>query len=326
MRVDLGDAKREFRRLIAEDFTSTRILDLLLRLRENIDLTPDDTGWALWSICDRYALAEDAGTQHGYQSEFRELVSANFPERAHWVVCDSTQAMTLIGGGFTDFWWGCYRSANDSAPRVAENRTVRFEAHRANASAYTRFGELERAESALDAMAGLLDEDPRWRNREFAVVTYSTLLVEFHTATGQTDKVDETGRNLERMLDDWLERVGDPRPLAPEEKPLLGSWQALNADRPPSAVFVGVHNAACEFAKAGRYAAAERLFRILRDRERTITAYGEALFLVSCWQNRHNKEEVLVLLDQSKRLRPEDLREFAPEIVDVVREERPGCG
>ena len=327
MQNDLDSAKKEFTRLVAEDFGSQKMLDFVIHIWENADLSPDDAGWVLWNICDQYALgrANDPITQHRYQSEFFELVKRSFPERAHWVVCDGTQANGQIRGGFLDFWWGCYQFANGNAPRVAENRGARFEAHRANAASYMKFGELERAGSALEAMAALLEEDAEWPSLEFASVTYVSLLVEFYGATGQTGKVEETGENLERMLDDWLQRVGDAKIVGLEEKPLFGSWQAINADWAPANGFsVGVNHAACEFAKAGRFPAAERLFRIwLEYRGQPLNAYGEALFLLSCWRNGHSRDEIIHMLGESKRLTPEYLVDIAPEMADVVKPSLP---
>ena len=313
MKIDLDSAKLEFRRLAAENMGSDQFLELVLRLREDADLTPEDRGWVLWNICDRYAVRRDAATQHKYQSEFFELVRNSLPERAHWVVCDGTQALTLVHGGFGDFWFGCYRFANETAPRTAENRTARFESHRANAG----FRELHGA--PLEAMAKLLEEDPQWANQQFAYVTYMTQLAEFYASTDKPERMEETAEALVRELDDWLGRVGDVQPVRPEDRPLFGSWQAINADRPPSAVFIGVHNAACAFAKIGLFPVAERLFRIRWEWGRMPTAYGEALFLLSCWQNRHDKGEIVVLLDQCTRVSPESLKEFAPEVAEIVR-------
>ncbi len=324
MQIDLDSSKQEFRRLVPEKLGSEELLAFLLRLWEQVDLTPDDAGWVLWNICDWYAVARDSITQHKYQSEFFELVKRSFPERAHWVVCDSTQANTLIHGGFLDFWSKCYQFANSNAPCVAENRRARFEAHRANAASYMKFGEIERAESVLEAMASLLNEDSQWPSQEFASVTYSTLLVGFYAATGQTDKLEETAANLEGLLDDWLTRVGDAQLVRLEGMPLFGSWQFFKVDWPPAnGLSVGMVNAACELAKAGRFPAAERLFRIQRDRGRTLNEYCEALFLLSCWRNRHNRDEIICLLDESHSLTAEYLIEVAPEMADVVREERP---
>lgn len=322
MQVDLDTAKQEFRRLVAERFATPEILEFLLRLHDEADFGPDDLGWVLWNICDWYAMARDSVTQLKYQSEFFELVKSNFPERAHWVVCDGTQALTLIHGGMLDFWCGCYQFANDNVPRGAENRTARFEAHQANAHAYVMLGEFARAETSLEAISVLLEEDPHWPNRQFASATHQEILVSLFAATGQDDKAQAAAEKLVRTLDGWLDRVDNLPTVAPKDEPVFGSWRYANQDRPPSAVFVIVHDAACEFAKAGLFGEAERLFRIQQSRGRTITEYGEALFLLSCWRNTHDKAQIIRLLDQSK-LSPDQLKRFAPEILNVVKDERP---
>jgi hypothetical protein len=323
MQIHLDSSKQEFRRLVTEKFGSEELLALLLHLWEQVDLTPDDAGWVLWNICDWHALAEDSITQQKYQSEFFDLVRCSFPERAHWVVCDSTQAHAQIRGGFLDFWSKCYEFANQNAPSVAENRGARFEAHRANAASYTHFGEIDRGRSALEAMASLLKEDPQWPSQDFASATHKTLLVQFYAATGEMNKVEETAENLERELDDWLTRMGDARLVRPKERPLFGSWQYFNAGwLPATALSVAMVNAACEFAETGRFPAAERLFRVQWNRGRTLNEFCAALFLLSCWRNRHNRDEIICLLDESQSLTPEYLMEVAPEMADVVRGER----
>ncbi len=172
MQIDLDKVKREFTKLMDEDIQSERTVELLVDVWEYGDLSPDDAGWALWNLCDRYALARDPMTQHRYQSRFFDLVKSSFPERAHWVVCDGTQAMTLVHGGFLEFWWGYYQFANNNAPRIADNRGARFEAHRANSHSYLALGEIACAESAIQELADILEEDNEWPNQAFASVTY----------------------------------------------------------------------------------------------------------------------------------------------------------
>ena len=327
MQINLDSSKQEFRRLVTEKFGSEELLALLLRLWEQVDLTPDDAGWVLWNICDWYAVARDSTTQQKYQSEFFDLVRGSFPERAHWVVCDSTQAHTQIQGGFLDFWSKCYQFANHNAPSLAENRGARFEAHRANAASYTHFGEIDRARFALEAMASLLEEDPQWPRQEFASATYKTLLVQFYAAAEQMGKVEQTAEDLERELFEWLTRVGDARRAEPKERPLLGSWQYFSTGWPPAtALSVAMVNAACEFAETGRFRAAERLFRVQWNRGRALNEYCAAVFLLSCWRNRHNRDEIICLLDESQSLTVEYLIGVAPEMADVVRKGLPDLG
>lgn len=324
MKTDLDIAKDDFCKLEAEHPNSEheRMIRLLLSLRENVNLTPDDMGWVLWNICDRYAMARDSIAQQNYQSEFFELVKCSFPERAHWVVCDGTQANGQIRGGFLDFWSDCYQFANNNAPCVAENRGARFQAHSANASSYMKFGETSRAESALEAMARLIGEDSQWPSQDFASVTHKTLLVAFYSATGQMDKMEETGEGLERMLGDWLQRIGNAKIVRLKEQPLFGSWNSFTADwSPVTGLSVGLNSAACVFAEIGKYPVAERLFRTWMDyQKRSLNDYCQALFLQSCWHNRHNRDEIMCLLSEAKNISAPYLVEIAPEMADVLKE------
>jgi hypothetical protein len=321
MQTKLNAAKQEFSKLRTQDGESDRIrvLELLLQLHSE-GLDPNDAGWVLWNTCDLYALAHEPATQHRYQSEFFDLVKLNFPERAHWVVCDGTQANWQIRGGFFDFWLRCYHFANDNAPCTAENRGPRFEAHRANAYSFAEFDEMSHAEAALDAMAELLEEDLEWPNQPFASATYQTLRMEFCAATGQSDKVEKAAEDLEITLDDWLQNPGSAATALPEEKPLFGSWQSFVAYRSPvNMLSVSLYNTACTFAKIGRFAAAERLFRAWMDyRGRALMDYGRCMFLKSCWHNRHSRDEIIGLLRESDVISAEYLIHVVPEMADVV--------
>ena len=123
-----------------------------------------------------------------------------------------------------------------------------------------------------------------------------------------------------RHLDEWLGQAKIPEEAIQE--PLLGSWTQLNGDRPPTAVFTATHNSACAFARAKQFRVAECLFRILIEEQRTLTTYAEALYLLTCWENRGDKSEICDLLHVSKVLTAKKLVEFIPELTTVVRDDR----
>jgi hypothetical protein len=68
---EIESAKNIFRRLV-EDASHESIIELLVSLRAKVPLSVDDTGWALWNLCDRCAIQHDAKRQYMYQSEFHE--------------------------------------------------------------------------------------------------------------------------------------------------------------------------------------------------------------------------------------------------------------
>lgn len=317
MPPDIQAIKSELGRLSNNE----AIIDLLLPLlRHKATLPADDIGWAFWNICDCYAMLRKAKEQYAYQSEFHEWSKSGLPSlKHHWVVSDGTQAMTLISGGFIDFWWNCYQFANQSAPQIAENRTVRFESHRANAAAYTHFREFSRAETALQSLEAVLSEDPLWSNHDFATATWITLLIEYYAASGQPEQVAKQVEAVDRYLGDWLARL--QRPVVWTVEPILGSWRQLSADRQPGWVFVALHNAACALVVARQFADGERLFRIfLQERPDRMTTYSKALYLLACWHNRRNKAEIQELLAVFQPDSLQQIVNFAPELTEVLGE------
>jgi tetratricopeptide (TPR) repeat protein len=317
MSHDIQSIKVEYIRLLNQD-AKQAIIDLLAPLvHSRDDLSLNDKGWSFWNICDNYAMLRKPREQHAVQAEFYEWSKSSLPPlRQHWVVTDATQAMTLIDGGYLDFWWSCYQSANESAPRLLENRTVRFEAHRANAAAYTHFREFKHAETALEALNAVLSEDPLWVNRDFAQNTFNTLLLAFYHGQGQSEKANQCVTNLERDLDEWLPRYQEP--VLPSEWPLLGSWAQLNYIH-PKAVYVAVHNAACAMVVAKHFIEAEKLFEtVLREDPAGMSAYSQSLYLSACWNIRHDRNEVRELFHRFQGLSIEQVFKFTSELRIVL--------
>ena len=308
------ETKARFRELLRQGAPHQDIIALLVRLRDTEGLSVDDAGWALWNICDRYAMLRDADPQFRYQREFRALVETHVPERLHWVVSDSTQALTLVAGGYKDFWRDAYILANAHAPRVPETRNVRFESHRATASVFTK-SDLERAAVALEACEAVLSEDPAWVNRDFASVTSKTLLVGFHHARGDQASLPQVVAALENELAEWRARVPGPDTLPPDNGPLFGSWAQLNANRPGRDIDVALHNAACALTHARRFPSAERVFGIVADGGHALTSYGKALQILACWENRRDRDEVRRLCERAG-LTPQQLERYAPERIN----------
>jgi hypothetical protein len=318
MQHGIETVKSTFQKLLIDDGNLEASIELFNKLRAEEKLSHEDTGWILWNICDGYAMRRDAQNQFPYQSEFYKWVNAHFyPERLHWVVSDGTQARILIDGGYLYPWWQWYLYANEHAPRVEQNRNARFESHRATADALTFFTEYEKAEVPLKALDDLLEEDSAWTNYDFAEVTFRTILIDFYNGTGQTGLLHHTASQMIRYLDKW-----DSQPPAQPATSglLLGSWEQINSGLGAQALPVAVHNAACALALTDLTSQAEVLFRKIIQQGDLPTSYGQALFLLSCWKNRHDRQEIKELLTTFKRLTPEKLLKFAPEIAVLADE------
>lgn len=317
----LAQAKSTFRNLVRVDADHHKVIELIEGLRRDVDLSIDDTGWALWNLCDRYAMLRDAEQQHAIHAEFFTWGQEHLaPDRLHWVVSDTTQAWTLIHGGYADRWWRWYRYANDHVPRLPANRNARFESHRVAAASGARFRAFSQAANALQRIEDVIAEDPNWGNLPFMKTTLLELQVAYLSASRQATQVSAVSQSLVASVLTWIEAADDVAAVPQAERPLLGSWEQLNAMRTPRAVFIAMHNAACVLAEAGLFAEAEALFDLLLERNETITAYGEALYLLSCWQRRGHVGEIIDYLSTSKIVTPAALAKFAPAVYAAVKD------
>ena len=52
-----------------------------------------------------------------------------------------------------------------------------------------------------------------------------------------------------------------------------------------------------------------------------MTAYGEAQYLLSCWENRCDKDEIIEKLNVSQKLTLQNLKRFTPKLIEVVKDD-----
>lgn len=323
MAVNMKAIHQEFQNAFSFDNSSERIVELLIPLlHSQPDLDPDDMGWVYWNLCDSYALQRKPNEQYAIQVEFVEWAkSALSSSRQHWVVTDSSQCRTLIMGGYGDFWWGVYKRANDQATRGEDNRAVRFEAHRAAASAYNAHRVLDRSEEALNSLDALMAEDTQWRGYDFALATSLELKIELAGALDDRVTLVSLAERQERVLSEWRSRI-EPGQAKTLERSILGSWRQLNTTWDSGSIDslkVATHNGACALAVAQCYPEAERLFeRYFEIGRPDLTAYSTAMFLRSVWANRHNVDEVRALLRRFVRVTASEIVRFAPDLAGVV--------
>ena len=130
------------------------------------------------------------------------------------------------------------------------------------------------------------------------------------------DRVQRAKAMIERELQEYLVRLA-PSGEVIDHSGLVGSWSALNADRAARSVYIAVHNAACVFTKVGEDSAAEGLFRTVIKSGHPITAYGNALFTLSCWRSRRNVEEVRTMCRDAE-LTLEQIQAYVPELREAI--------
>ncbi len=86
-------------------------------------------GCLLWNLSDIYAMRREAMALYKNHRHFEAHLQTMPPMYRLWLVCDSTQRLTLELGGYDDFWWDSYRGATVNYSTTYE--AALFEVHRA---------------------------------------------------------------------------------------------------------------------------------------------------------------------------------------------------
>ncbi len=309
MMSDSRDLHDQFR-CLASDGNHEAIVALLLpRLSQN-ELQPSELGWAYWTVCDRLALQRDWERQYPFQQAFFSFLSESFgSSRLHWAVSDGTQAMTLISGGYQEYWQHWYDMANEQSNRDESNRGVRFEAHRAFAYSFNRLGAEKLTARSLEFLDELVEEDPSWEGRRFAELSLLTLRLDhLHMVQDELEK-SKTARALRERVESWAVEptTSDLRAM------LLGSWKQLNQARPTD-VRTAAGNAGCALCRVSEYEQSLRCFEIAQSLGLTENSYMHALHLAATWKTSGNKHA----FESGLRSNPQvaaTLAERAPEIL-----------
>ncbi len=86
-------------------------------------------GCLLWNLSDVYAMQREADALYKNHRHFEAHLQIMPPMYRLWLVCDSTQRLTLELGGYDGFWWDIYEDATANYSTTCE--AALFEVHRA---------------------------------------------------------------------------------------------------------------------------------------------------------------------------------------------------
>jgi len=291
----------------------------LHEIKKSKTLTLDETGWMYWNMSDIPAVMRKPESVYKNHVEFVEWGKQTlFPHKLHWFVSDATQALTLSVGEYFDEWFEWYLFACKHSSKNKENRAIRFESHRAAATALLKLKRISEIEVPFRHMAELIEEDSGWENNIFAEFTYHTLLAEKAFMLNQTELLKDAIKNINIISDKVKEVIYADADI--KESGMLGSWEDLNCSRlTKESMTVLLHNGACLLHKIRKYEESVKMFQLALHNGVNITAYGLSLYLSSLWIiNKENKEVV----ESFNKYSPEgitvnELFQFAPELKSI---------
>lgn len=209
-----------------------KIVNLLSSALISEDFTEEERCWALWNISDNLAMLRNADDELTNHKLFEKQILEMNPKYLHWIVSDGTQQMTLIVGGYEQYWIDLYKYACLHTPITEENRRICFESHRATVAIPIIIEyKFDKNNSlyALGNMKMMLTQLKDDYNFKFYELTYYTQCIGANTLTDEFSK-DIVNKSLDKFIDilkyldyDSNEHVDDLF--------ILGSWQQLNRRR-----------------------------------------------------------------------------------------------
>ncbi len=241
-----------------------------------------------------------------------------FPHKLHWFVTDTTQTLTLSLGEYFDEWFDWYLFACKHSSRNEGNRGIRFESHRAAASALLILERLFEIEIPLRNLLELLEEDKDWENTIFAEFIYFTLLAEKAFILDQKELLNVVTKRIINLTDKAKEVISAKEDIKESNK--LGSWEDFNSSRhTKDSMTVLFHNGGCTFNKISKYEESIKMFQLALQNGSNITTYGLSLYLSSLWKvNKDNNEIVEAFIKySSKGLIINEMFQYAPDLKSI---------
>lgn len=224
-----------------------------------------DRGWAYWNISDNYALLRMPNEEYKNHMKFVGFIIEELPkEMLYWSVSDATQKLTLIKGGYGEFWYDLYVTACNTAPKTNENCGIRFESHRA---AISEIGpqhgrpNIENSEFALNNIKNLINKNPLDYNIRFYTITYYSLslIVNTYLKMPLSETIDKAMESFNALIP-YLEKD-----VSSDE--IIGTWEQLNLKHPLNIqAKVGMNNLICNLIDTSQYKLALDCYKIFEEK------------------------------------------------------------
>ena len=104
----LTDYKNPFQHMNKYNERQQKVCELLEKFLTRTDLTTDLIMWAYWNISDNYALQRKPLETYNNHKKFEDYLNDKEIKCKLLLLVDSTQRLTLISGGYGEYWDNLY--------------------------------------------------------------------------------------------------------------------------------------------------------------------------------------------------------------------------
>lgn len=229
------EVKNKYNRLLDSNNISKshsieqEIIDLLEEFLKKDNVTEEQKLWALWNISDNYALQRKHENTYQNHLRFEDFVSSiqtSYPNYMLMLLCDTTQRLSLIEGGKSDYWSNLYYEITNTLEINDSNYCIYFQVLRTALYPLTVPNNFKLAEHAIEKMKYLVENYKNdSQHLRFKILYYSCLL-SFNYIKGVSNE-DILSKSYE-IFSRLKEHLKDDKI---QDNELFGTYESWNAKR-----------------------------------------------------------------------------------------------
>lgn len=204
-----------------------QIIDLLNNFLLHDELTNRQKIWAYWNISDNYALQKKYENTYQNHLKFEDFIRKTYESNyILMLICDTTQRLSLIEGGYSNYWSNLYFEATNNISINDSNYCIMFEVFRTALYPIALKSDINLAKHAILNMKKLVDKyNNDSQQLRFKILYYSCKLSYNYTFSILNESSLLKSYEVFKRLKPFLktERIID--------KELFGTYESWNIKR-----------------------------------------------------------------------------------------------
>lgn len=271
--MNFEEIANKFNDLIKESTQEAKkqVIELLSPMLTDESFTTEQKFFAYWNISDRYALLREHENTYQNHLKFKDFLKDKNENYKLMLICDATQKLSLICGGYEEFWNTLYFDIINNCKITNENYIIYFQALRTalyfrdNIAEYQTVG--KHALVKMQDFLKLYKDDSQYLWFE---MIYFDCLIKYNSHfslnnDSTLDKSFECFKNLAIYLK--TDEITKKESLKQYESILLGTYEAWNSLKPIYIQARCVQNYIITLIDSGYYELAKKCFEFVGDKE-----------------------------------------------------------
>ncbi len=271
--MNFEEIANKFNDLIKESTQEAKkqVIELLNPMLTDESFTTEQKVFAYWNISDNYALLREHENTYQNHLKFEDFLKDKNQNYKLMLICDATQKLSLICGGYEKFWNTLYFNTINNCKFTNENYIIYFQVLRTalyfrdNISGYKFIGKhaLEQMEEFLKIYSN--DSQYLWFE-----MTYFDCLIKYNAQFSlKDDSILSKSYDCFEKLAAYLktDEATKEQSMKEYDSIILGTYDGWNSLRPMYIQARCVQNYIITLIDSGYYELAKKCFELVGDKE-----------------------------------------------------------